>query len=227
MNEFPDRDLMTLLDQAYSQADTKICKMPNVSSGCTAVTCIVRPEKSKDTNEKTTQLVLYSANVGDSRAVLYRKGRPIRLTLDHKGSLQEEKDRVREAGGFIADNRVAGISKKILNSLFLSDIVFLGNLAVTRALGDVDLKDYVTGRPYTSRIVLKPIEDDLLILACDGLWDVVSDEAAGYYIGPLLAETDNYLGQKDALTEAANSLIDFALEQGSTDNVSVMLIRFH
>ena len=55
----------------------------------------------------------------DSRAVLCRGGKAVRLTIDHKASLPEEAKRIREAGGFIGRNkRVNGV------------------LAISRALGD-------------------------------------------------------------------------------------------
>ena len=89
-------------------------------------------------------------------------------------------------------------------------------LAITRALGDADLKEYVTGRPFTSFVQLdSPDERDFLIIACDGLWDVVSDGEACEYIREVL----------DPM-QAANMLADFALEQGSTDNISIIVVRF-
>lgn len=52
--------------------------------------------------------VLYTANVGDARAVLCRGGRSVRLTYDHKGSDTQEAKRITDAGGFVLNNRVNG-----------------------------------------------------------------------------------------------------------------------
>lgn len=52
--------------------------------------------------------VLYTANVGDARAVLCRGGRSVRLTYDHKGSDSQEAKRITDAGGFVLNNRVNG-----------------------------------------------------------------------------------------------------------------------
>ncbi|KAG8908714.1 Protein phosphatase 2C 1, partial [Tulasnella sp. 408] len=103
--------------------------------------------------------VLYTANVGDARAVLSRSGKAVRLTYDHKGSDKKEVRRIQEAGGFVLNNRVNGV------------------LAVTRSLGDSAMKEYVVGSPYTSTMELNDA-DEFLIIACDGLWDVIEDQPA-------------------------------------------------
>lgn len=99
----------------------------------------------------TRQRVLYTANVGDARIVLCRKGRALRLSYDHKGSDENEGRRIANAGGLILNNRVNGV------------------LAVTRALGDAYMKDLVTGHPYTTETVIQPDQDEFIILACDGV----------------------------------------------------------
>lgn len=140
--------------------------------------------------------VLYTANAGDARVVLSRSGRALRLSYDHKGSDRSEGKRVQEAGGTILNNRVNGV------------------LAVTRALGDAYMKDLVTGHPYTTETVLIPGEDEFLILACDGLWDVCTDQQAV----DLIREVPN-----ERL--ASKILVDHALKEYSTDNLTVMVVR--
>lgn len=97
------------------------------------------------------QRVLYTANVGDARAILCRNGKALRLSYDHKGSDENEGKRIASAGGLVLNNRVNGV------------------LAVTRALGDAYLKDLVTGHPYTTETVIQPDADEFVILACDGV----------------------------------------------------------
>jgi protein phosphatase PTC1 len=96
--------------------------------------------------------VLYSANAGDARGVLCRAGKAVRLTYDHKGSDKQEAKRITDAGGFVMSGRVNGV------------------LAVTRALGDSSMKEFVVGAPYTTETELCE-EDEFLILACDGVRD--------------------------------------------------------
>ncbi|KAK0125581.1 Protein phosphatase 2C 1 [Cadophora gregata] len=144
------------------------------------------------------QRVLYTANVGDARIVLCRNGKALRLSYDHKGSDENEGKRVANAGGLILNNRVNGV------------------LAVTRALGDSYMKDLVTGHPYTTETVIQPDLDEFIILACDGLWDVCSDQEA----------VDLVRNQQDPVV-AAKQLVDHALARFSTDNLSCMIVRFN
>ncbi|CAL3966455.1 hypothetical protein PZA11_003106 [Diplocarpon coronariae] len=144
------------------------------------------------------QRVLYTANVGDARIVLCRNGKALRLSYDHKGSDENEGKRVTNAGGLILNNRVNGV------------------LAVTRALGDSYMKDLVTGHPYTTETVIQPDLDEFIILACDGLWDVCSDQEA----------VDLIRGQQDPVS-AAKQLVDHALARFSTDNLSCMIVRLN
>lgn len=193
LKQHPTRPIPEVFDLACREADSHLIGENGIYSGCTIVAALLRDEMRDGCNRK----VLYTANAGDARAVLARNERAIRLTFDHKGSEPLEQQRVRDAGGFIALDRVSGM------------------LAITRALGDADLKEYVSGRPFTSEVILDPSLDTHLILACDGLWDVVTDK-----------ECIDYIIDQDDPAEAAHILVDFALEQGSTDNISVIVVKF-
>lgn len=140
--------------------------------------------------------MLYTANVGDARAVLSRNGKAVRLTYDHKGSDKKEVRRIQEAGGFVLNNRVNGV------------------LAVTRSLGDSAMKEYVVGSPYTSTMELNDA-DEFLIIACDGLWDVIEDQPAVELI------RDSPSAQL-----AAENLVRHALDNFSHDNVTVLVVKF-
>jgi len=141
------------------------------------------------------QRVLYTANVGDARIVLCRGGKALRLSYDHKGSDENESRRISNAGGLILNNRVNGV------------------LAVTRALGDSYMKELVTGHPYTTETVIQE-DDDFILLACDGLWDVCSDQ-----------EAVDLVKNIDDPQEASKILVDHALQKFSSDNLSCMIVR--
>ncbi|KAI1104698.1 PP2C-domain-containing protein [Jackrogersella minutella] len=143
------------------------------------------------------QRVLYTANVGDARIILCRAGKALRLSYDHKGSDENEGKRIANAGGLILNNRVNGV------------------LAVTRALGDTYMKNLVTGHPYTTETVIQPEVDEFIIIACDGLWDVCSDQDAV-----------DLVRDEHEPTTASKRLVDHALARFSTDNLSCMIVRF-
>jgi len=141
--------------------------------------------------------VLYTANAGDARAVLCRAGKAVRLTYDHKGADRQEAKRIQDAGGFVLNNRVNGV------------------LAVTRSLGDSSMKEFVVGAPYTTETHLTA-NDEFLILACDGLWDVASDQQA----------VDLVRDDQD-VNVAAKKLMQHALDEGTRDNVTILIVRFN
>lgn len=109
-----------------------------------------RIETIEPKSEHGIRRMLYTANVGDARAVISRGGKAVRLTYDHKGSDAQEAKRITDAGGFVMNNRVNGV------------------LAVTRSLGDASMKEFVVGAPYTTETTLDD-DDEFLIIACDGV----------------------------------------------------------
>merc|ERR1719163_1254254 len=102
--------------QAFQQTDDDMVRANIMSSGCTACCCLLQEERHAR--------VIYTAHLGDSRAVMARRGQATRLTsmTDHKATDPLEGKRVIEAGGHIINDRVNGM------------------LAMTRALGDHLLK---------------------------------------------------------------------------------------
>ncbi|KAI0051824.1 protein serine/threonine phosphatase 2C [Auriscalpium vulgare] len=139
--------------------------------------------------------MLYVANAGDARGVLCRGGKALRLTYDHKGTDKQEAKRITDSGGFVMSGRVNGV------------------LAVTRSLGDSSMKEFVVGAPYTTETEVTE-DDEFLILACDGIWDVLDDLTACRLVR----------GIQDS-QEAAKALIHEATLRYTNDNITVMVIR--
>ncbi|XP_010913717.1 probable protein phosphatase 2C 76 isoform X2 [Elaeis guineensis] len=103
---------------------------------------------------------LYVANVGDSRTVVSKAGKAIPLSDDHKPNRSDERKRIENAGGVVmwaGTWRVAGV------------------LAMSRAFGNRLLKQFVVAEPEIQEQEVND-ELELLILASDGLWDVVPNE---------------------------------------------------
>lgn len=213
-------DLREGLNKTFIEADKEISKIKGIgSSGCTAAVAILRWEEEVDGEEgeegeenenkneginregkfefiptRRHKRILYTANVGDTRIVLSRGGKAIRLSYDHKGSDVNEVKRIFRQGGVVLGGRVNGV------------------LAVSRSLGDIYLKDHVIGIPYTTMTEIKK-EDEFVIIGCDGLWDVCTDEKAISLIR----------GIKDA-QRASEVLTEYAMKRGTTDNVTVMVV---
>jgi serine/threonine protein phosphatase PrpC len=146
------------------------------------------------------------ANAGDARCVLVAKdGSVQRLSVDHKPHLDEEKARIEKEGGFVTVH-------KSRDGVVTSRVC--GAIAVSRAFGDVGLQPFLIATPHVSELT-SIVGYAGLILACDGLWDVVTDEEAA---AVMLAADDP--------EKAARRLRNKAYAGGSTDNISAMVIKF-
>lgn len=204
-----------LLNLAFMAIDRAIEERNLQNSGCTAAVALLRWEDSRgrpvtvtsDDLPKDFQPIfprvpvaeakrkLYTANVGDTRLILCRAGKALRLSYDHKGTDLHESKRVTNNGGMMISNRVNGM------------------LAVTRALGDTYMKQFIIGNPYTTETELMA-DDEFLIIACDGLWDVCDDQKACDLIRHL-----------EDPVESSRVLVEHALDNFSTDNLTCMVVR--
>ena len=143
---------------------------------------------------------LVVGNVGDSQGVLSRGGKAIELSNPHSPTREDEKERLKAAGGAVVwfgTWRVNGV------------------LAVSRSIGDNNLKHCVIADPEITRFKLGP-EDEFLLIATDGLWDVVKlDESI-----TLVKEIERSKGRAAVPSE----LCEEALRRGSKDNVSIIVV---
>ncbi|XP_043111809.1 LOW QUALITY PROTEIN: protein phosphatase 1B [Puntigrus tetrazona] len=165
-------------------------------SGSTAVAVLLSPEH------------LYFINCGDSRALLCRNAQVCFSTLDHKPCDPREKERIQNAGGSVMIQRVNG------------------SLAVSRALGDYDYKcvegkgpteQLVSPEPEVFEIARSDAEDEFVVLARDGIWDVMSNEELCALVRSRLEVTDD-------LERVCNEVVDTCLHKGSRDNMSIVLV---
>ncbi|CAL4895132.1 unnamed protein product [Urochloa decumbens] len=142
---------------------------------------------------------LYVANVGDSRAVISKAGKAIALSEDHKPNRYDERKRIESAGGIVmwaGTWRVGGV------------------LAMSRAFGNRLLKQFVIAEP---EIQEQEINDELefLIIASDGLWDVVPNEDAVALVK-----------MEEEPEAAARKLTETAFSRGSGDNITCIVVKF-
>lgn len=134
---------------------------PALNGGCTAVVVYIHGN------------TLTVANSGDSRAVLCRDGSAVDLTIDHKVTLESEIERISAAGGLVVNGRVNG------------------SLNLTRAIGDLAFKgdsslppehQVITANPDIRVVELDPELDDFIVIACDGLWEVMTSQEVVDYV---------------------------------------------
>eukprot|EP00735_Rhodelphis_limneticus_P004238 TRINITY_DN15808_c0_g1::TRINITY_DN15808_c0_g1_i1::g.25553::m.25553 TRINITY_DN15808_c0_g1::TRINITY_DN15808_c0_g1_i1::g.25553 ORF type:complete len:353 (+),score=34.28,sp/Q8RXV3/P2C59_ARATH/45.25/2e-63,PP2C/PF00481.16/2.1e-69,PP2C_2/PF13672.1/2.1e-05,SpoIIE/PF07228.7/0.15 TRINITY_DN15808_c0_g1_i1:181-1239(+) len=142
---------------------------------------------------------LFIANVGDSRAVISSAGIAQALSRDHKPEMPEERFRIEQSGGFIRHHGCWRV---------------MGRLAMSRAIGDRSLKNYVIATPEVQTYNLTP-KDEFLILACDGLWDVMSNQEAVDFV--------HRMESNDA-SSISRALCEYAFERGSADNITVVIV---
>lgn len=219
--------LAKALTQSFKDFDQKIYQEGiHGNSGCTSCVVVVTPDS------------IICANAGDSRAImgtLPQECTP--LSFDHKPSDDGESKRITESGGFVNFSRVDG------------------ELAVSRAFGDFRYKNQPLVFSENKVICVPDItinenaNNDFIVIACDGLWDVFSNEDAilevrkqyahlsevGYLMNApvpvaqdgqepakILAETE-----EDKLKVLVEHMLNKSLELGSKDNISCIIVKLN
>tara|TARA_B110000090_G_scaffold140016_1_gene153928 strand:+ start:47 stop:892 length:846 start_codon:yes stop_codon:yes gene_type:complete len=176
--------------------------------------------------------IAYIGNTGDTRAVLSRGGYAVDITIDRKATDSDEIARMAQAGGHVNKGRV------------------MGSLAVARAFGDAQLKkgrglkkgkwsadtpqekevlivdpDITSFRP--KRLGNNETDDEFIVIATDGLWDVMTSQEAVNEVKKHLSSLKEEVSNKD-LTRIGDLLASQAVNAlMSQDNVTVMIITFH
>lgn len=193
----------------------KWCVQEGIYPGSTSITAFLKRVGDK------VEIVV--PNVGDSRSVLCKLGKTEPMSFDHKPMNDVEKRRIIASGGFVDFGRVNG------------------TLAVSRAFGDMSYKDNkskgqeeqaVTALPEIKRetIDLQEVnasnDYSFLILACDGIWDVMKNEECCQWVKKKLNEQKEKTQTYD-LGKLCEELLDHCvLELESKDNVSVIVVLF-
>mmetsp|Transcript_82524 Transcript_82524/g.220572 ORF Transcript_82524/g.220572 Transcript_82524/m.220572 type:complete len:606 (-) Transcript_82524:82-1899(-) len=197
-------DVMESLSEAYKKTDDQF--MASAQNGCStgagcAGVCVM-----------IVGGWIWCSNCGDSRAVLSRGGVAVDLSRDHKPDREDETARIEAAGGFVSFRRV------------------LGRLAVSRAFGDQEYKIMPEGQkplvivdPEIRHERLQP-EDEFIIIACDGLFDVFSSqEAVDFARNSLRKMQPNEQDPQKVVEEMVREAIE---QRHSRDNVTAVLICF-
>ncbi|KAK7930539.1 hypothetical protein WMY93_006934 [Mugilogobius chulae] len=194
-----EENLETVLTKAFLEIDKAFAKhlhffpnSPATNAGTTATVALLRDG-----------IELVVASVGDSRAMLCRRGKALKLTDDHTPERKDEKIRVKKSGGFITWN---SLGQPNVN----------GRLAMTRSIGDFDLKNMgVIAEPETKNISLHHVHDAFLALTTDGINFIMNSQ-----------EICNVINQCHDPKEAAQRISEQALQYGSEDNSTIIVVPF-
>jgi serine/threonine protein phosphatase PrpC len=187
---------LSLIGTILFESFQMVCQnLPSVISTNTGSTAIVIL-KRKDK--------LWVANCGDSRALMnIGSSNFMQLTFDHKPERSDEYARIIASGGFVG-------------RAYRGDVLRVnGILGVSRSIGDLKLYPHVSWVPEIHEYTITET-NNFIIMATDGLWDSVSNKEAIEMVYSGLIE-DNYKG-------VIRTLIATARENGSTDNISILIV---
>ncbi|CAN0901480.1 Protein phosphatase 2C 56 [Linum grandiflorum] len=158
---------------------------------------------------------IITSNCGDSRALLCRGTQAIPLSVDQKPDREDELQRIEEAGGKVFNWNGARV---------------LGVLAMSRAIGDRYLRPFVIPVPEVT-FTTRTEEDECLIVASDGLWDVMTNDEVGEVARRILRRwrrlatpSSNSNEMISAAQAVADNLTEKAYARNSSDNISIIVV---
>ena len=203
-------NIILSLKNAFHDADDEMRNQLNIEGlGSTGTLVHIKWESEND-------LMVYSANVGDSRVSLISPEHIIRLSYDHRTSDEKERKRILESGLEIIDDRING------------------TLMLTRIFGNYEYKNNIENEeddnsnsnnysnnkglicePFISKINIDlNIENQFLILASDGIWDTITEE-----------EIQNIIQYHNDTQQICSIAIKNSLRNEAWDNLSIFAIK--
>jgi serine/threonine protein phosphatase PrpC len=203
------------LRKAFGQVEKDILAQETLAyQGSTAV--VVAMHESDDGHR-----TLVAANVGDSRAILSRRGKAIDLTRDHKPNEEREKARILNMG-------------EVIEWDSLSKVHRVRNLSLSRAIGDRYAKPVVSSQVEVKLFPITEEGDEFFLLASDGLWDVMTSQEVVSYVHSrfekelkreqLQTQEDKENYKLVLRRNMARSVAREALRRGTGDNICVVMV---
>ncbi|KAF9966864.1 hypothetical protein BGZ70_000975 [Mortierella alpina] len=186
---------------SFLKCDTDLIR-EKYRDGSTASVVIVQSKGAFWETQEDLDLIL--GHVGDTRVLLCEapRGESIQLTTDHHPDAVVEADRIRKMAAYVTADS-------------FGENMFLGQLANTRALGDIAMKPFgVSAEPEIVRRTVKAKEAAFLVLMSDGISSVMSNQ-----------EVVDCVKLEDNPTQAAANLLNLAEQLGAEDNCTVVVVR--
>jgi protein phosphatase 2C len=197
------------IKKTYEYIQNKLTEfeLPSKTCGSTALVILNYPK-----NNIYSQLKVI--NLGDCRAVLCNEQNiAIPLTKDHKPMSFDENKRILQANGVI--------------KVDFGDDPRINGLSVSRAFGDLDAKPHVSHIPDMYDYEINPSRDKFIVMCCDGVWDVLSNQDVVDFI---LYSMDKVCNKNNCSTRTTKNIAyllgEYAIEKGSQDNISVLIVWF-
>ena len=193
---------------------------------------------------KNNQLII--SNTGDSRIVLYKNGKVFFVTKDHKPDSDIEKERIKKAGGTVYQSPSIIPIYQNGKKVNLPWRVLPGRLSVSRTFGDIEAKlekfggkqGVIVPTPDVTEIEINN-EFDFMVIGCDGIFDVLSNEDLFEIWSIVLnerkmdgntfrnMEKNNEIDIDNLCGDFAGLIIKSALARNSFDNVSCIVVVFN
>ena len=211
---FPSRPKDALF-QGFLKAECEFLKLSQAKSdrsGSCALVVLVIGDKC------------YTANTGDSRAVLsVNKGeKVVPLTVDHKPGEPGESARIIQAGGSILTQTTPVMNSKGVIIGENCSRVQPGNLAISRSIGDIDVKEYkaVIPDPDVRSFRLKE-EYDFIVMGSDGIFDKLNDREIVDCVWKGIRRCRSV---HEKVVASVEEIIRKAFARNTADNVSVIFL---
>ncbi|KAG0376581.1 hypothetical protein BGX24_007531 [Mortierella sp. AD032] len=186
---------------SFLQCDAELIR-DKYQDGSTASVVIVQSKGAFWETPDDLDLIL--AHVGDTRILLCEapRGESIQLTTDHHPDAVVEADRIRRMAAYVSADS-------------FGENMFLGQLANTRALGDIAMKPFgVSAEPELIRRTVKASEAAFLVLMSDGISSVMSNQ-----------EVVDCVKLEESPTQAAANVLNLAEQLGAEDNCTIMIVK--
>jgi len=187
------KDPSSILRQSMKDLDSdflRLAKENGHTDGTTCLTALILQGK------------LYLSNIGDSSAFIIKRNQSAQVTVDHTPQRQDEFKRIEKLGGVILP---VGRSLRVE-----------GVLSVSRAIGDIKYKKFITSDPDISEFQLSE-DDEFLLLASDGVAKMLETAR--------LHETIFNNKDKKSVEQICTDFIQEAERKGTRDNMSLIVVN--
>ena len=155
----------------------------------------------------------------------------VAMSEDHKPNLEQEKARIEKAGLTVVPETFEENGKEV--TIHKVEKTKTNQMAVSRSFGDFEYKQNkelgaeeqaVTAMPEVKIHTRDPEKDMFLVLACDGIWDVMGNKEAAKFVVERAEQLDRTETNKNGrLPQIGDDLLQNCFDRGSGDNMTVIV----